>query len=422
MGGNYMEREILNPLENAQLQIKKACEALNLHPSIYKLLKEPKRLVEISIPVKMDDGSIEVFKGYRSLHNDALGPGKGGIRFHPNVTADEVKALSIWMTFKGCVAGVPFGGAKGGVTVDPKKLSMTELERLARGYVRELYDYLGEKIDIPAPDMGTNAQIMGWMIDEYMNISGKSDTGTFTGKPIEFGGSKGRVEATGFGVAIIARETIKKLGLKMENTTFTLQGFGNVGSYTAKYVQDMGGKVVGIALRDCAIYNPKGLDYEDMVKHLKTNKNLSNYPKADKIPLDEFWELNVDVFIPAAIENAIDAEIAKKINVKLICEGANGPTTPDGDTILKERGIVVTPDILTNCGGVIVSYFEWVQNLYKHFWFSDEVVARQEVAMVNAFNDIWDVVEKYKVTFREAAYMSSIKKLEEVMRLRGWIQ
>lgn len=416
-----MAKDNLNPLESAQKQIKDACDALNLDPSMYKLLKEPKRIIEVSIPVKMDNGSLEVFKGYRSLHNDAIGPGKGGIRFHPDLNSDEVKALSIWMTLKCCVAGVPFGGAKGGVAVDPKQLSNNELEKLSRGYIREMFEYLGEKIDIPAPDVGTNGQIMGWMIDEYMKITEGSHTGVITGKPTVLGGSKGREEATGFGVAIVARETIKKLGLNIKNTTFTLQGFGNVGSYTAKHLQNQGGKIVGIALRDSAIYNPDGLDYEDMATHLKTNKNLSNYPKASKISLDEFWKLNVDVFIPAAMENAIDSEIAKKINVKIICEAANGPTTPDADIILEERGILVTPDILTNAGGVTVSYFEWVQNLYKLYWYVDEVITREETAMVNAFNDIWDIVERYNVSFRKAAYMSSIKKLTDVMKLRGWI-
>lgn len=415
-----MVKDNLNPLVSAQKQVKEACDSLNLDPAIYEYLKEPKRIIEVSIPVKMYDGSLKVFKGYRSLHNDAIGPGKGGIRFHPDVNADEVKALSIWMTFKACVAGIPFGGAKGGIACDPKTLSKGELERLSRGYVREIYKYLGEKIDIPAPDVGSNSQIMAWMIDEYMQISGGCDTGAITGKPTNFGGSKGRDEATGFGVVITAREALKKIGRDIKGATLTLHGFGNVGSYTAKHFENQGGKLIAVALREIAIYDPNGLDYEDLAKHLLTNKNLTNYSNASKISLEEFWELNVDVFVPAAVENTINSKNAKLINASIICEAANGPTTCEADCILAERGIDVIPDILANAGGVVVSYFEWVQSLTKLYWPVEEVVQREETAMVNAFKDVLEVVEKYQVTYRKAAYMSSIKKLSDVMKLRGW--
>ncbi len=420
-----MASEVLNPLESAQLQIKKACDALNLEPAVYELLKEPKRVIEINIPVKMDDGSTKVFKGYRSLHNDAVGPGKGGIRFHPGVNVDEVKALSIWMTFKCCVTGIPYGGGKGGITVDPQSLSQGELERLSRGYIQGLYKYLGEKMDVPAPDVNTNGQIMSWMMDEYIKLTGGFALGTITGKPVEWGGSKGRNEATGFGLAVIAREFAKKYGVDIKGAKAAIQGFGNVGSFSVKNVQAQGAKIVAIGewakeVGTYAIYNEDGLDYEDMAKYMKEHRNLVNYPRAKMISLDEFWELDVDILIPAALENAITEQIAEKLNAKIICEGANGPITPDADMILEKRGIPVTPDILTNSGGVTVSYFEWVQNLYGYYWTEKEVVERQEIAMVDAFNAIWEIKEAHNVSMRNATYMYSVKKVADVMKLRGW--
>ena len=422
-----MTKENLSPLESAQKQVKLACEALELDQAVYELLKEPQRVIEISIPVKMDDGSVKVFKGYRSLHNEAIGPGKGGIRFHPAVNLDEVKALSIWMTFKCCVTGIPYGGAKGGIAVDPTSLSQGELERLSRGYVRGLYKYLGEKIDIPAPDVGSNGQVMAWMVDEYIKLTGNHDLGVITGKPVEWGGSKGRSEATGFGVAVIMREAAKKYGIDINGATVAVQGFGNVGSYTVKNVQDLGARVVALAEwtpshGTYAIYNKDGLDFDDLYDHFYTkgNRNFLEYPKAELISLDDFWNLEVDILIPAALENAITKDIAEKLKVKLICEAANGPTTPEADEVLERRGIPLTPDILTNSGGVTVSYFEWVQNLYGYYWEEEEVVEKQEIAMVNAFNDIWKIKEEYDVTMRKAAYMHSVKKVADVMKLRGW--
>ena len=420
-----MSNEKLNPFESAQNQIKSACDALGLEPAVYELLKEPQRVIEISIPVKMDDGSIKVFKGYRSLHNDAVGPGKGGIRFHPGVNMDEVKALSIWMTFKCCVTGIPYGGAKGGVTVDPQTLSKGELERLSRGYIQGLYKYLGEKIDVPAPDVNTNGQIMAWMTDEYIKLTGRNEIGVITGKPVEWGGSKGRNEATGFGVAVVAREFAKKYDIELKGAKVAIQGFGNVGSFTVKNVQGQGAKIVSIGewTRDIgtyAIYNEDGLDYEDMAKYMKEHKNLVNYPNGKMITLDDFWELDVDILIPAALENAITAEVAEKINAKLICEAANGPITPDADVVLERRGIPVSPDILTNSGGVTVFYFEWVQNLYGYYWTEKEVVEKQEIAMIQAFNFIWKIKEEHDVTMRKATYMHSVKKIADVMKLRGW--
>ncbi len=420
-----MSKENLNPLESAQLQVKHACEALGLGADVYELLKEPKRIIEVSIPVKMDDGTLKVFKGYRAVHNDAIGPGKGGIRLHPGVNPDEVKALSVWMTFKCGVMGVPYGGGKGGITVDPLTLSQGELERLSRGYIQGLHKYLGEKIDIPAPDVGSNGQVMAWMVDEYIKLTGENSLGVITGKPVSWGGSQGRNEATGFGVSVIAREAARELGMDMTKITCAIQGFGNVGRFTVKNVQRQGAKIVAIAewaptVGTYAIYNEEGLDFYDMEAHFNQHRNLVEYPKAKRISLDEFWALEVDMLIPAALENAITEDVAKVVNTKLICEAANGPITPGADAILKERGIVVTPDILTNAGGVTVSYFEWVQNLYGYYWSEKEVEEKQEVEMVKAFKEIWKLKNEYNVTVREAAYMLSVKKVADVMKLRGW--
>ncbi|MCF6464052.1 Glu/Leu/Phe/Val family dehydrogenase [Clostridium sp. Cult1] len=420
-----MSKESLNPLESAQKQVKAACDALGLEPAVYEILKEPQRMIEVSIPVKMDDGTMKVFKGYRAVHNDAIGPGKGGIRFHPGVNPDEVKALSVWMTFKCGVMGVPYGGGKGGITVDPLTLSKGELERLSRGYIRGLYKYLGEKIDVPAPDVGSNGQVMAWMVDEYNRLTGGSNLGVLTGKPVEWGGSKGRNEATGFGVSVIAREAARELGIEMKGAKVAVQGFGNVGSYTVKNVQGQGATIVAVgewapSVGTYALYNEDGLDFADMKAYMDEHKNLVGYPKAKQISLDEFWGLDVDILIPAALENAVTVEVAEKINAKLVCEAANGPITPDADKVLERRGIPVTPDILTNAGGVTVSYFEWVQNLYGYYWEEKEVEEKQEIAMVNAFKDIWALKQEKDVTIREAAYMISVKKVADVMKLRGW--
>ena len=383
------------------------------------------RVIEISIPVKMDDGSVKTFKGYRSMHNDAVGPGKGGIRFHPDVDLEEVKALSIWMTFKCCVTGIPYGGGKGGITVDPSQLSQGELERLSRGYIQGLYKYLGEKIDVPAPDVNTSGQIMSWMVEEYWKLKGEQNLGVITGKPVGFGGSKGRGEATGFGVAVVAREVAKKLGIDIANSKVAIQGFGKVGSFAVKHVQKQGATIVAIGEWDkdfgtYALYNEEGIDFDELLAYKAEHKSILDYPKAKRISLDEFWGLDVDIMIPAAMENAIREKEAGLINAKLVCEAANGPTTVQADEIINKRGIIVTPDILTNAGGVTVSYFEWVQNLYGYYWTEEEVVEKEEAAMVAAFENIWKIVEEYNVTPRKAAYMHSVKKISDTMKLRGW--
>lgn len=421
-----MGKDSLNPFENAQKQVKEACDKLGLEPAVYELLKDPQRVIEISIPVKMDDGSVKTFKGYRSCHNTAIGPGKGGVRYHQNVNVDEVKALSIWMTFKCGVVGIPYGGGKGGITVDPSTLSQRELEQLSRGYVRGLHKYLGEKLDVPAPDVNTNGQIMAWMVDEYVKLNGENmNIGVITGKPVSFGGSQGRNEATGFGVSVITREAAKHVGIEMKGATVAVQGFGNVGRFTVKNIIRQGGKVVALAewCKDhgtYAIYNENGLDFQAMLDYNNEHKNLYGFPGAKAISLEEFWATKVDIVVPAALENAVTAEVAKTLNCKLLCEAANGPVTPDADEVLKERGIVLTPDIMTNSGGVLVSYYEWVQNLYGYYWTEKEVEEKQEADMVKASDAIWALRDQYKVTVREAAYMHSVKKVADAMKLRGW--
>lgn len=389
-----MSGKDVNVFEMAQSQVKNACDKLGMEPAVYELLKEPMRVIEVSIPVKMDDGSIKTFKGFRSQHNDAVGPTKGGIRFHQNVSRDEVKALSIWMTFKCSVTGIPYGGGKGGIIVDPSTLSQGELERLSRGYIDGIYKLIGEKVDVPAPDVNTNGQIMSWMVDEYNKLTGQSSIGVITGKPVEFGGSLGRTAATGFGVAVTAREAAAKLGIDMKKAKIAVQGIGNVGSYTVLNCEKLGGTVVAMAEwckseGSYAIYNENGLDGQAMLDYMKEHGNLLNFPGAKRISLEEFWASDVDIVIPAALENSITKEVAESIKAKLVCEAANGPTTPEADEVFAERGIVLTPDILTNAGGVTVSYFEWVQNLYGYYWSEEEVEQKEEIAMVKAFESIW---------------------------------
>ncbi|EEB36768.1 glutamate dehydrogenase, NAD-specific [Anaerococcus hydrogenalis DSM 7454] len=420
--------DTLNPLQAAQIQIKKACEKLKLDPAVYEILKDPQRFIEISIPVKMDDGSLKVFKGYRSAHNHALGPSKGGVRFHQNVNAEEVKALSTWMSLKAGLLAIPYGGGKGGITVDPKKLSERELESLSRGYIRGLYKYLGERIDIPAPDVNTNGNIMSYFTDEYIKLNGdKEDLGTFTGKPLVLGGSLGRSEATGYGVVITTKYVAKKMGLDLKNAQIGLQGFGNVGSYTLKYLIEEGAKVKYLSIRDeseecgrSALYSEDGFDYESLQKYREENKTLAGYPDAEKISDETFWKTKFDILIPAALENIITEEIAKNLDVKLIAEGANGPTTPEADKILKEKNIEVIADILANSGGVLVSYYEWIQNQYGNYWSKDEVQEKQVKDMKKALDGIYQIKEEYKTDLREASYMFAIKRIAQAMKLRGW--
>ena len=420
--------DTLNPLKSAQNQIKIACQKLNLDPAVYEILKEPQRFIEISIPVKMDDGSLKVFKGYRSAHNNALGPSKGGVRFHQNVNIEEVKALSTWMSLKAGLLEIPYGGGKGGITVDPKKLSERELENLSRGYIRGLHKYLGERIDIPAPDVNTNGKIMSYFTDEYIKLNGdRQDIGTFTGKPLILGGSLGRDEATGFGVVITTKYVAKKIGLDLKNSEIGLQGFGNVGSYTLKYLIKEGAKVKYLSIRDesekcgrSALYSENGFDYESLKKYRQENKTLVGYPNAKKISDEAFWNTKFDILIPAALENIITEKIARNLDVKLIVEGANGPTTPEADKILKEKNVEVIADILANSGGVLVSYYEWIQNQYGNYWSKEKVQEKQVKDMKKSLDGIYKIKKEYKTDLREASYMFAIKRIAQAMKLRGW--
>lgn len=416
-----MSLETLNPFEIAQKQIKSACDKLNTDPAVYEILKNPMRVLEVSFPVKLDDGTIKTFTGYRSQHNNAVGPFKGGLRFHPAVTKDEVKALSTWMTFKCSVAGIPYGGGKGGMAIDPKKYSKAELERISRGFAEAISPLIGEKVDIPAPDVNTNGQIMSWMVDSYEKIVGHSAKGVFTGKPLEFGGSLARTEATGYGVHLAAKKALDKLNIDVKGATYAVQGFGNVGYYTAYYAYKYGAKIVAFSNTDVAIYNENGIDMEAVIKDYEENGRIAeNKGYGKDFTNEELLELEVDVLAPCALENQITSENADRIKAKVITEGANGPTTPEADEILYKKGIVVIPDILANAGGVVVSYFEWVQNLQGYYWSFDEVQEKEDTVLSNAFEDVWSIADEFKVDLRNAAYMSSIRRIEKAMKFRGW--
>ena len=415
-----MPKETLNPFEIAQKQIKTACDRLNADPAVYEILKNPMRVLEVSFSVKMDDGSIKSFTGYRSQHNNAVGPYKGGIRFHQNVTRDEVKALSTWMTFKCSVVGIPYGGGKGGITIDPKEYSQAELERISKAYAAAISPLIGEKVDIPAPDVNTNGQIMSWMIDSYEKIAGKSTPGVFTGKPLGFGGSLARTEATGYGVNLSAKKALEKIGKSIKGATFAVQGFGNVGFYTAYYAHKSGAKIVAISNVDTAFYNENGIDMEKVIKEVEEKGFVTNNGYGKEIPHSELLELEVDVLAPCALENQITSENADRIKAKIVVEGANGPTTPEADEVLFKKGIIVVPDILANSGGVAVSYFEWVQNLQNYYWEFDEVQQKEDALLSKAFEEVWALSEKYKTDLRNASYMKSIERIAKAMKLRGW--
>ena len=414
-------KETLNPFEIAQKQVKIACDRLNADPAVFEILKKPQRVLEVNFPVKLDNGTVENFTGYRSQHNNAVGPYKGGVRFHPNVNLDEVKALSIWMTIKCCVAGIPYGGGKGGITLDPRNYSEAELERIARAYSEAISPLIGEKIDIPAPDVNTNGKIMSWMVDAYENVVKHSAPGVFTGKPVEFGGSLARTEATGYGVNFAAVQALEKLGKDVKGATYAIQGFGNVGYHTGYYAHKAGAKIVAVSTVDVAIYNENGLDMEAIIKEFQEKGFITNEAGYGKeISNAELLALEVDVLAPCALENQLTSENAGKVRAKIVVEGANGPTTPEADVILRQNGVLVVPDILANCGGVVVSYFEWVQNLQGYYWEFDEVQEKETVVLRRAFRDICNLAQEYDVDLRTASYMMSIRRVEKAMKLRGW--
>ncbi|MCA8944236.1 MAG: Glu/Leu/Phe/Val dehydrogenase [Planctomycetes bacterium] len=408
-----------NPFEAMQARFDLAAAKLGLDPGLYQILRRPDRELLVSIPVLMDDGSIHVFDGYRVQHSMARGPAKGGIRFDPNVTLDEVRALAAWMTWKCAVVNVPFGGGKGGVVCDPGKLSIGELERLTRRYVANILDILGPDRDVPAPDMGTNGQVMAWIMDTYSMHVRSACTSVVTGKPVGLGGSLGRIEATGRGLQICAREALQVLGMRPDECTAAVQGSGNVGQVTATFLAKMGVKVTAISDITGALINEDGLPIDDVCKHLQRFRTLEGYDGGDRITNKELLELPVDILVPAATENVITSRNAKDVRAKLLVEGANGPVTAGADKILDEKGVFVVPDILANAGGVSVSYFEWVQDRVGMFWPEHEVVSRLETMMVKAFADVVDMAKRFEVSNRIAAYMLGVDRVADITRMRG---
>ncbi|ACB06847.1 Glu/Leu/Phe/Val family dehydrogenase [Candidatus Korarchaeum cryptofilum] len=417
--------EELNPWENALKQLDKAAKVLKLDPGIHQILATPKRVLEVQLPVKMDDGSIKVFMGWRVQHNDARGPFKGGIRYHPNTNVDEVKALAMWMTWKTAVVDVPFGGGKGGVRVDPKALSPGELERLTRRYAYAIAPIIGVDIDIPAPDVYTNPQTMAWITDTYSAIKGYFEPGVITGKPLEIGGSEGRNEATARGLQYVTEEALKVLNMDPKKAKVAVQGYGNAGYFSAKFMKELGMKVVAVSDSKGAIYNPDGLDPDKVLEHKEKTGSVVGFPGATSLDNDpqraneKLLELDVDVLIPAAVENVITDKNADKIKAKLVVEAANGPTTPEADSILYERGVVVAPDILANAGGVTVSYFEWVQARTREFWDIDTVRMKLRAKMTKAFRDVYEMHKELKVDMRTAALCLAVKRVAKAIELRG---
>jgi glutamate dehydrogenase (NAD(P)+) len=408
-----------NPFEDMMSRFDRAAELLDLEPGLYKILRHPEKEITLSIPVLMDNGEIEVFTGYRVLHNTSRGPAKGGIRFDQNVTLDEVKALAAWMTWKCAVVNIPFGGAKGGVICDPLKLSVAELERITRRYTAGLIGVLGPDSDVPAPDVNTNERVMAWVMDTYSMHMRHTVTAVVTGKPVEMGGSLGRREATGRGCMLVTLAALEHLGMKVLGTTVAVQGFGNVGSVAAMLLHQQGCKIVAIGDRSGGVYNRDGIDVADAIAYVKQNKSLEGYAKGDRITNDELLTLDVDVLVPAALENVITRKNAHKIRAKVICEGANGPTTAPADAILDEKGVFVIPDILANAGGVTVSYFEWVQDRGGYFWTESTVNERLQQIMQKSFRDVLELSRRHKVNMRTAAYMLAVSRVATVHRLRG---
>ena len=396
-----------------------AAHLMGLDEGLWRVLTHPKRQIIVSCPIVMDNGKVEVFTGYRVQYNIALGPAKGGIRYHPSVSLDEVTALAAWMTWKCAVAGVPFGGGKGGVVCDPTKMSMREIEHLTRRYVAEIIDAIGPEKDVPAPDVNTNEQIMAWVMDTYSMHVGVATTAVVTGKPVEMGGSLGRREATGRGVMITTREAAKHLGLDIKHATMAVQGFGNVGSVSAQLLGQLGAKTVAVTDWKGGVYNPAGLDLDALLAWTAQHKTVAGFPKAEPLASDKIFELDVDVLIPAALEEQITMANAPKIKAKIVAEGANGPTTPDAHKHLHDRGVFVIPDILANAGGVTTSYFEWVQDRYGYFWEEDEVNTRLERKMHTAFHTVLDTSLKYACDMRTAAYIVAIGRVSTVTKLRG---
>jgi glutamate dehydrogenase/leucine dehydrogenase len=411
--------ETLNSFEIAVKQFNIAAEHLGLDEGMRKVLTRPKRALVVSIPVRMDDGRVEVFEGYRVQHNIARGPAKGGVRYHMDVTLDEVKALASWMTWKCAVVNIPFGGGKGGVVCDPSKMSTAEIERMSRRFFSEIIQIVGPEQDIPAPDVNTNPQVMAWFMDTYSMMKGHTVLGVVTGKPLSNGGSQGRNEATARGVLFTVIEAMAKRGQTLKGSTVVIQGFGNVGGNSAKLFHEAGCKVTAVSDVHGAIQNLDGIDIPALFEYVAKERKVTGFPGAKAIDPASLLELECDVLIPAALENQITLANASKIRAKIIAEAANGPTTPEADVVLQERGILNIPDILCNAGGVTVSYFEWVQGLYSFFWDEAMVNSQLEKVMVRAFGDVWDTAQKYKVDMRTGAYILAVGRVAEASNTRG---
>jgi glutamate dehydrogenase/leucine dehydrogenase len=392
---------------------------MKLDPEMEAILRQPERELHVHFPIRMDDGSIRMFDGFRVQHNTARGPAKGGIRFHQDVSINEVKALATWMTWKCSVVDIPYGGGKGGIIVDPKQLSLGELERLSRRFVTEIQGIIGPERDIPAPDVNTNSQIMAWMMDQYSRNKGYPVPGMITGKPLALGGSLGRTDATGVGVMMATRQAMQKLNMPADGTRVVVQGFGNVGSVSARAMHELGTTIVAVSDVFGGIYNPKGLDIPALLAHMRRTGTVKGFADTEAITNEELFGIDCDILIPAALENQITAHNADKIKAKLISEGANGPTTPEADRILHDRGILVLPDILANAGGVTVSYFEWAQNIQGFYWTEEEVAERLERVMVRSFRAVYQTAQEHEVDMRTAAYIVAIGRVAEAVRLRG---
>lgn len=409
-----------NPYQMALKQLQETAKIINLDEGIHKILAKPKRVLTVSLPVKMDDGRIEVFTGFRSQHNDARGPFKGGIRYHPQVTIEEVMALSMWMTWKCAITGIPLGGGKGGIICNPKKMSISELERMTRRYAYAISDIIGPYTDIPAPDVYTGGQEMAWIMDTYSTLKGnRGEPGVITGKPLSIGGSLGRTEATGRGLSFTVREAAKRQNINMNEATVVVQGFGNAGQFAAQLVEEQGAKVIAVSDTQGAIINKNGFKVNELIKFKIENKSIHGFPGATEINNDELLTTECTILIPAALENQITKDNASRIKTKIVAEAANGPTTPEADQIFYENNILVIPDVLANSGGVTVSYFEWLQNLRREYWSEAEVNERLDVIMTRAFAEVYDAHQKYNTNMRTASIALAVNRVAEAIKLRG---
>src|SRR5690625_4776107 len=414
------EKEQLDVLTSTRAVVKDALDRLGYPNEVYELLKDSMRILKVRIPVKMDDGSTKVFTGFRAQHNDAVGPTKGGVRFHPDVTETEVNALAIWMSIKAGIMNLPYGGGKGGIICDPREMSFRELEALSRGYVRMISQFVGPTKDIPAPDIFTNSQIMAWMMDEYSHIDEYNNPGFITGKPIVLGGSHGRETATAKGVTICIEEAAKKRGIDLKGAKIVVQGFGNAGSFLSKFLHDAGAKVIGISDAYGALHDPEGLDIDYLLDRRDSFGTVTKL-FTNTISNQELLELECDILVPAAVENQITIDNADKIKAKIIVEAASGPTTMEATKILSDRGILLVPDVMASSGGVTVSYFEWLLNNHGYYWPEEEIHEKLETAMVKSFNTIYQTAKTRRIDMRLAAYMVGVRKMAEASRFRGWV-